>query len=375
MNERAVFFLIFLLIIAIVIFVINRDKVFGKALEPTCKRVFSESKILKLPQIQLKNKSDTFRTFNPSITTLNGKQILSYRVSNFTKCLNSINKDVELSRFNNDIILNHIVLEISKDNFITIKTPNVSASGCIQGFEDPRPIVSPDGKNLYLIVNNRSLEKCEPEMWMIRIKTEIFSDPKVLEEKEFLAEDVFRLQYDKKGPQKNWMPFFLKSGSHQSNVHEQNSLMFVYSVNPHIILKCDTKTGICSTFAETFNPELPTDIRGGSQIQYYNGRYIGFTHVRRSSDTYVTQAYAFSENYPFEVEAITLPFIFDEEEEFKSPIIQFVSGFDILQNTAYITYGEQDCQSKMCKIPMQTLMSAFYEIDPPVKGSIFLNGN
>ncbi len=75
------------------------------------------------------------------------------------------------------------------------------------------------------------------------------------------------------------------------------------------------------------------------------------------------------------MEAITQPFVLDDREDFNSAFIQFVSGFDIVKDVAYITYGEQDCDSKMGKIPMHSLMKAFYEIDPPVKGSIFFNGN
>ncbi len=372
MKERTLYVLIIIVVILFVILIICRNRVFGEALECTSKKLFPKLEIIKLPQIQLKYKSNSFRTFNPSITTLNGTPLLTYRVSNSTKCTNLPNKDALLSKFDKDIILNHIVIQIPKNsllngNFITIKTENVSSEGCVQGFEDPRSIISPDGKTLYLVVNNRSASKCNAEMWMIRLSTDIFSDPKVLKKEEYFAKDVVKMQMDKPriGAQKNWMPFFLE------NV-KTDDMFFVYSVNPHIILRCNTKTGKCSTFAETFNPRLPTDIRGGSQIRFYNGRYIGLTHVRRNSESYITQAYAFSDQYPYEVEAITQPFIFDENDEFNNVLIQFVSGFEIIDDIAFITYGEQDCNSKLCKIPMKSLMKSLYEIEPPTKGSILL---
>jgi len=363
MRQKYLYLLIIICVIILVIVFICRDKIFGRAVECTSKKILPTQQIVKLSQVNFSNfdkslktsgkvEKTNYRTFNPSVTTINDKLLFTYRISNLTKCKSLPNQACHRSTFDKSIIKNHMVLQIGQDKFINIKTKNVSSDGCVQGFEDPRPLSSPDGKTLYLIANNHS-KGSRSEMWLIKIPVDRLMSREVSEKGEYFAKDMVRLQLQKERPgnQKNWMPFFLEEGtdgSIKSNLAlASSSLMLVYSVNPHIILRCNLTTGICENFAETFNSKLPTDIRGGSQIRYYSGRYIGLTHVRRNSECYVTQAYSFSDKYPFEVTAITLPFVFDDQKDRESASIQFVSGFEIINDVAYITYGEQDCDAKM----------------------------
>ena len=79
---------------------------------------------------------------------------------------------------------------------------------------------------------------------------------------------------------------------------------------------------------------------------------------RGVNNTYKTQIYAFSTNPPFEITHYSGNFVFGLGKKTVAPHIQFAAGFDIIDDIGYITYGEQDCHSKLCKIPMNEIVDS-----------------
>jgi hypothetical protein len=346
-----------------------------------------------------------FRTYNPSIFTIENvekfehnknKPYFVFRMGNFTNC-----KNIFLKRWNEnelDTIESYTFILTPENEILKISHPDVSITGCEKGCEDGRSFIHK--KRLWMTFSSKSGENCKAEMYLMsfdldeldyrkdgqnrKLKTTkpAFSNHRTLVN-EIEPDRFFRLKYatkeDKGAHQKNWMPFIY-----------QNELYLVYSVNPHIILKChidehdDSKNQLIKV-AETHNKNIREDYRGGSQIIYakkWNRRsrpvsnnkfsieeqdkyeaeelFVGIVHVRENqSHRYLTYFYAFECIPPFKIKYITDEFIFGKDGEHLKRI-QFVSGLArIYENDIpyyYITYGQDDCDSKLCKIREDTIL-------------------
>lgn len=318
-----------------------------------------------------------YRAFNPSVTLVGGELIYSYRISNYTACPASSGKPRRPIFASNDNMKSYVMLSDENDNVLQVVLPERGAKGCCGGFEDARLITTPSGEYFYMIANARSTEDCLSEMHLIKIPTKSLKKAFKLEAPRILkVEDsqIVPLRYDdgseKPHHEKNWMPFFSSSrrapegakGAHRVQKARDSDLHFVYSVNPHVILKCDTDTGECTKVAETFNPDIDKSLRGSSQVRMYKGKYVAVAHLRTSSHSYLSQVYTFSPQYPYAIEEISPSFIFDDEKKTANSFIQFVSGFEIKDDVAYITYGEHDCDSKLFKTSMSSLMSSLKKV-------------
>jgi len=336
-----------------------------KRIENTSEALFSDVEIYELDQIHRNRPHEhtqlfdhqgwnDFRAYNPSVTFCREQSQLyySYRVSNYTMCRELPNTLFFPKR---DQIKSFIVISSEDGRVFAVQLPsNLSSPGCVQGFEDPRTFIH-NGK-FYIVANVHSRLNCDTQMFLVSFPlTDLTDNTNFTQVQSIAPSQIIPLETsnprDRNQMQKNWMPF----------VH-QNRICFVYSVNPHIVYKCDESTGECVKLAETTNPTISTSIRGGSQIQLYKDRYIAFTH-KRDANRYSTQIYAFSPTYPFHITHMTDDFMFATGANLSNLLVQFVAGFDIKNDVAYVTYGEQDCHAKVCKIPMQRIMAALKPVD------------
>lgn len=347
-----------------------------KILEKTSVDVFEgPSEIEELPQQHLQNNNDNeyqgFRAFNPSITTFNDMDIISFRVSNYTGCSLKSGKTENKKPVRGSDVKSFTILNVNGKDNIYVSTPDYSHQNCAQGFEDVRLLPNPDGTKLHLITGSRSNSKCFFEMYLLTVPLEDLQN--VVETKSLTKKlnvtDILRLYHDPedgepKNHEKNWMPFF-----HNDRLH------FIYSVEPHVILECDTETGFCNEVYKTSNSDINNELRGSSQPRLYvdeNGEksFVTITHWRTSNISYLTQAYKFEAKPPFKITGMSPTFIFDDVKTKNKSSIQFVSGFEIKDDIAYITYGEQDCDSKLFKVEMKKLMDSMEPID--VKNTVNL---
>lgn len=342
--------------------------------EHTTRHVFgTETTIEKLPQIESSERDrhsenfglklhDKFRTWNPSAVNVNNELIYVYRLSNATNCM--LHKDGDLKVSSNRGIHSFIVMSKNGHN-VDVVLPEVAGSNCAQGYEDPRVIVSPDGKTLYLLANALSGNDCKNEMYLITMDAQSLYNN--FDNITSITPTAIKLNidFDKGRAQKNWMPFFSKD----------SKLMMVYSINPHRILWCNTDTGNCTLQYITENDAISNNIRGGTQIHLINpGKYslrkdlpsemyIGVTHLQHPGKKYVTQFYAFQSEAPYNVIAMSPDFVFNDEKDDAVAMIQFASGFEILDDAAHVTYGIEDCSSRVCKIPMQSVLDSLKQVN------------
>ncbi|HMP28546.1 MAG TPA: hypothetical protein PKD85_03040 [Saprospiraceae bacterium] len=314
-----------------------------------------------LPQIQnkveeLELKISNFlgyRTYNPSIFIYKNKVYFTVRLSNYTMCT-----DIPNSGANKGLVPgwqaranSFIFIMDEQGNLIYLDMEERSPKYCVQGYEDARPFIYQD--QLFIFSNALSRPKdstsCYNQMWLSKMNIDSVIQNIKDKQKSIRPLNLpLSIDFDNTINQKNWMPFISK----------EKELLCVYSVNPHVILKCNSETGVCQSIASTFNTMIGTNIRGGSQVVYYempngNKRYITITHKRES--IYTSQIYTFSVDYPYQVMEYADNFIFGDSSH--TPNIQFISGFAIVDGNAIITYGEDDCYSKFSKIPMLELCS------------------
>ena len=318
----------------------------------TAKGIFGEISISELKQIQIKG-NETLRTFNPSITIIKDGsdtyKIISYRLSNNVRCPILSGKYNIIEKLTNDV-MSHIVLNVQKNDEpasnIFLETPDLSYSNCISGFEDPRLIAIKDV--LYIIVNSQSNAKCYSEMYLIKLKLSKIKEASGT----IKINQITKLSYNENvdNHEKNWMPFV-----------KDDKLMFVYSLNPHIILETNLQTGQCKKIAETENKEVSKDLRGSSQARPYvindKNVYVGVGHIKHSTFAYLTQIYTFAAEKPYGIVSQTPMFVIKNTVNPEKVGVQFVSGLEIIGDTAYITYGEDDCDSKLLKIKMSNVIA------------------
>jgi hypothetical protein len=188
-------------------------------------------------------------------------------------------------------------------------------------------------------------------MWLLNLPVDVLYNNLGSQTSVKLIPMKLTIDFDQNKIQKNWMPFF-----------HQNRLMLIYSVNPHVILFCDTNTGRCIKEYESFNDLMPKNVRGGSAaiLKHWNGIsfYVAVTHIQKANKRYVTQFYAFEPEPPFKVIGISDDFVFSDAKEEVPPKIQFASGLEFLEGQAIITYGENDCSSNVCKIQEEKFFGA-----------------
>jgi hypothetical protein len=408
-----------------------------------------EFELSELPQISEQYKLNSlkeFRSYNPCIFTIDdstvsedkktkfkGKPFMVYRMCNFALCP-GVKNTWDSSR--RDKTKSFTVIENPDGELFIVTHKRVAKSDCEQGCEDARSFICKD--KLYLVCNSPSAENCRREMHIMELDLNEFlldgSENKTLgqsrqvdtnhhsrrnlrnrsarkhivslenRERKYIREvkplSIKKLKYDvvekskdgenssvsdsdgnkKKRDEKNWMPMVI-----------DDKIYFVYSVNPHVVIEYihgdnSEKYARCVKVVETMNPNLPMNLRGGSQIlkatkwhpkfntkvkingenreigkQSYVGEelYIGVLHTRDSTFEYSTYVYGFETSNPFRVKYITPAFVFGHSGD-KSKRIQFASGMTrVYVNEIaylYITYGENDCTSKLCVIKEEDVM-------------------
>lgn len=296
---------------------------------------------VKNHSIEIPSLGDKMRLFNPSLFMRNKELHMVARVSNAHNCKSSSN-DPKGTITNDIIIIRPDGTHLSVDYIHQFKFPS-----CADGYEDPRSFVY-HGK-LYLLVTDPQVIECNNQMKLLEFNMSDLDSPKSI-----TPTKVISLLYKsaKELTQKNWMPFI----KGDNGVEE---LFMIYQVNPHMVLKCDLTDGSCVKVAESVNL-LPRNLRGGTPAKRWGDEYVTFAHARytvKEKTFYTTVVYTFEKEYPFRITAISDEFFFNEYDTVEQEkIIQFVSGLEISgdskeESIFHISYGLQDCESRMISIP------------------------
>lgn len=312
--------IVIVVIIAVVILVwifLARRKN-GKSIHKVFACKGGDVRIKELRQVQHNHKvpgrdMQAFRSFNPCVFESGGELLYAYRVSNVTMLNGS--RDMIWQYFNPEKMYSFLAIQFpSRTIAIDLEDRrNRGRDGrrgeklkYIAGYEDPRILIdsSPGSFRLYMICNRGSSETGYREMVVVTFDA-------THRQKSIVPLHFGHGNSSTKRHEKNWMPFL--------HVSDPDHLYFVYSVNPHVILKWNKKDkeGRCQIVAETKN-SLPKGIRGGSQvILVQNCRmggmddlYLAVVHVKTGLNGYGTMFYAFETKEPFAVKYITEEFVF-----------------------------------------------------------------
>jgi hypothetical protein len=153
---------------------------------------------------------------------------------------------------------------------------------------------------------------------------------------------------DSKQQQKNWSPFTY-----------QGKLLCEYSLKPHRVLQVDPATGQIeqeySTGSASDNIVSGASLRGGAPPLYLSSRqqYVGVGHTRpKNGSAYLHFFYSFQAQPPFALTAVTSLFKIGGRER-----IQFAAGLSQDGNNFYVSYGVDDCFSRIATVPFGEVMS------------------
>lgn len=348
-----------LVIIVLLTFIIwNRCLEHKFILLPVVKLDFPQIQNIISPSLVGLSSLEGYRTYNPSVFSYKNDILYTARLSNYTLCTDIRNKGPNVNKDLNWRSKTHSYTFIfnTKGDIRYINIGDNSKKQCVQGNEDARPFVYKDNIFLFSTALSKNIEgNCRNQMWLSKIKSiDLDSEKNIL----YPTNVLLNISFDQNLNQKNWMPFV--SG---------DDLLCVYSVNPHIILKCNIDSGDCQKIAETFNSRLPNNIRGGSQAVYYkmpdgSDRFIAVTH--KYEGIYTSQIYTFSTSHPYQIIEYADNFIIGENVS-AYHYVQFVSGLAIVDDHAIITYGEEDCHARYSKIPMDTILKLLKPVSEGTK--------
>lgn len=190
--------------------------------------------------------------------------------------------------------------------------------------------------------------------------------------KKFFVENTIKLHYpevyEERKIQKNWTPFEWKK-----------HLLFVYSQEPHKILRPDLKTGLCE---EIYNTPFPNDwgwglLRGGTPAILIDGEYLSFFHSSTLTSTessdgilmfhYYMGAYTFSAQPPFHVtKSSNFPIIgegFYTRSNYEKRVI-FPGGIVAKGPNIYVAYGKDDAEIWVAIIDKLALKKSLVKVEP-----------
>jgi predicted GH43/DUF377 family glycosyl hydrolase len=177
---------------------------------------------------------------------------------------------------------------------------------------------------------------------------------------------IYPPEYNQQLWQKNWTPFVYN-----------DTLYLSYSINPHLVLIPDLKTGKCyrhqCTSFSSIWPYGP--FRGSSSAILIDGEYLSFFHsgIQEASIAswpwmvwhYFIGAYTFAATPPFALTRMTknpilAPDFYTISNRLKRVI--FPGGFVIVDSSIYVAYGKDDCEIWIMTLDKEELKKALMPI-------------
>lgn len=292
--------------------------------------------------------------FNPSITKLGDKYIMTFRV------IPQVENKPWIS-FIGVVLLNKSFEPISEEQLLETRLNEESVPS---QSEDAR--IFKWKRKLYLIYNDNTeienpshLERRDMYKAKLLYKNGKFSliNP---------VKMIHTTKYDNTLWQKNWSPFIWNG-----------QMLFSYSITPHEVLKGDSNSGTCSQLHKT-NKAMPWDygiLRGGTPAQLVDGEYLAFFHSSieiTSACTdgqklwhYYIGAYTYSGEPPFEMTKMSpVPLIDPEFYTYSSynKRVIYPGGFVRKRNSIYLAYGKDDSEIWIAKIPLNRLKKSMVPV-------------
>jgi glycosyltransferase involved in cell wall biosynthesis len=196
------------------------------------------------------------------------------------------------------------------------------------GYEDLRLFVFDD--EIWFLATSRELSSIRTNCMVLGTKT---------------GEKLFKL----KSPnwqrcEKNWLPF-----------EHKGKLLIIYQYQPFTIFEVDPTTGEYEITKQDLYPDITlAGFRGGAPPVRFKDGYIFVVHE-------VLPHYSASRNYTHRFVQLSGDLQITHISEAKhirgKEPIEYVSGMAIIEETAYLTWGEMDAKAFLTTIPIQELIS------------------
>jgi hypothetical protein len=149
--------------------------------------------------------------------------------------------------------------------------------------------------------------------------------------------------------EKNWSPAIWNG-----------ELFFVYSYAPMVLRRWDGSRLLPAGLDSYVAPPIAVDFRGGSQLVAIEGGYLTVVHTGAdfadTSRVYLHRFVSFDEE--FRITGVSPQFIFQE------PGIEFAAGLAIWGDTAIVSFGLQDRESWLARLPLAQVIGV---LSPPVQ--------
>ena len=168
--------------------------------------------------------------------------------------------------------------------------------------------------------------------------------------------------------EKNWIAFQYK-----------NALHYVYSIEPHVVVKVDDDEGSCHLAYNTSSPYLESlstqvSLRGSATaVRYDESSFIALIHTYdgHSVEPYQTLVYKFASQPPFRVLAVSRPL------ELQSAGLSFASSIVTVEDKVMVGYGVHDRSSRLMVMSRRYLDRQFMtdDCDEAMQTKVEATGN
>jgi predicted GH43/DUF377 family glycosyl hydrolase len=221
---------------------------------------------------------------------------------------------------------------------------------------------------IFLIFND-----CMDELWFsYHFRRDMFMAELFYEKGAFSLSAPLKLtfeeEYNNRRCQKNWIPF-----------EWDQTLLFSYTLNPHLVLYPNLKNGHCYKCHETSAPiqwEFG-ELRGGTPPLLVDGEYLAFFHTPKIVQSesslgyelwhYFAGAYTFSKEPPFEIKKVSsCPLMADGfyTPSYHAKRVIFPGGFALHGDKIYLAYGKDDSEIWIATLDKKELMNSLQPVRP-----------
>jgi hypothetical protein len=293
-----------------------------------------------------------YKIFNVSNCNYKDKLLLAFRLSNITRC--SLNPDFnhENNQVKNYLLLSEVdhsnpypqtyqKLFLPKDiHSLLADSPYASLirknKDIHWGVEDIRVMYDEPSDVLLLLGNLPVPHDYVQNIMYLALAKKTSNEWRIMHE--VLLYPTFDSPYKN---QKNWIPIL-----------QDKRLYFVYSLDPFVILSCNTSTGECDMIEhmERVHPYAlyPNQfIRGSSQAIPYKKGWIALGHLTTEIGNKRQYKHFFFRFDPsFQNVEFSKLFCFEDSKRYCANI-QFAMGLSYSDGMFCISYGENDCNAKM----------------------------
>lgn len=294
--------------------------------------------------------NEIFYVFNPSIILLDNNIFVVARLSSSSNCKHTLNHSYNQLIENNTNVFDPDYKKNSSllisfylnspstfnifNNYITDQNNYINL-----GMEDPRIFIFQNEPWIYFHYRGFQNNTFKHLPAIFKMST---------------PQNIIYLYYENMTTsEKNWMPFEF-----------DNKLYFEYSINPHIILECNTSTGKCTFIAiHNFINPLQKHIGGGAPSQLITTKqcYLGIGHTRSDHPHIIRKNffYTFDPTPPFNITGMSKEFDIESSDN----SIEFVSGLIVSNNTVILSAGIQDCYSVIIKYNIDSVFNLIQPIN------------